>query len=76
MYNILTREKLALKESPLLFMETPYLKSKDLGKLKRDFEKIELLVKAYQGDFIFLWHNENLIYNEQRSLLKSLLSAF
>lgn len=61
-FNILTREKLKLKERPLIVMEgsfityQPHVKSKDMEK------KITSLmdeVKKYNGEFVLLWHNSS-----------------
>ena len=61
-FNILTREKLKLKEKPLIVMEgsfatyQPHIKPKDMEKkIKRLISE----VKKYNGEFVFLWHNSS-----------------
>ncbi len=59
-YNLLTREKLKLKESPLIFMEVSVTEYQELGNpqiFAQKLEKIVAIVKKYNGDFVFLYHN-------------------
>jgi len=63
-YNILTREKLNLKEKPLIVMEGSFLYQQNIS-YEYFFDRIVFLinkVKKYEGDFIFLWHNSS--FNE------------
>ena len=61
-FNILTRQKLKLKEKPLIVMEgsfatyQPNIKSEEMeNKIKHLMGK----VKKYNGEFVFLWHNSS-----------------
>ncbi len=65
--------QLNLYESPLLFMETPYLNSEP-EELLTDADFIIQKVKSYSGNFVFLWHNGNLVYKEDRSCFERLLN--
>ena len=61
-FNILSREKLDLKERPLIVMDGSFQKyQKDILQEEMQ-EKIQFLknkVKKYNGDFVFLWHNSS-----------------
>lgn len=59
-YNFLTREKLKLRESPLIFMEvsvTEYQKIDQPNDFKLRLQNIVNVVKKYNGQFVFLYHN-------------------
>lgn len=64
-FNVITRKQLNLKERPLLMMDTA-LRRKVENKKEFIAEAIELIniVKQYNGDFVMLWHNSNLLVNE------------
>ncbi len=59
-FNVITREKLKLKEQPLIVMEQALIKKYPD---KNDFfDKIIAMkdtVKKYKGIFVVLWHNNN-----------------
>jgi len=58
-FDFLKREKLSLKEKPLILMDTTftsYDKNNDVLK-KMSFFKEK--IKRYKGDFVLLWHNNN-----------------
>ncbi len=60
-FNILSRKKLRLKEVPLTAMEvtwTSYSKSTPTQMLA-DMGELLATVKAYQGEFVLLWHNSS-----------------
>ena len=62
MYNLVRREKLALKQRPLIAMECSVLKKYDARwryskDVIADFENIKRIVKIYSGEFTLLWHN-------------------
>ncbi len=64
-FNILTRKKLDLIEQPLIAMEKALKKAFLTPELF--YEKtIELskIVRKYKGNFVFLWHNNNLFTHE------------
>lgn len=59
-FNFLTRKKLKLKESPLIFMEvsvTEYQKLDMPDQFRQKLENIVNIVKKYNGQFVFLYHN-------------------
>ncbi len=60
-FDVVKRQKLGLRERPLIFMETASRKSYPN---KEDFfehlQNLKNVVKKYNGQFVFLWHNSNL----------------
>ncbi|MFC1594349.1 polysaccharide deacetylase family protein [Candidatus Omnitrophota bacterium] len=61
-FNILTRKKLRVKESPLIAMESSFIDYQKTSVEKMD-EKIRDLIKTtklYNGNFVVLWHNSSL----------------
>jgi len=59
-YNFLTRKKLKLKESPLIFMDvsiSEYQGIRDPEKFIKKIENVVSVVKKYEGNFVLLWHN-------------------
>jgi len=66
-FNVLSRQKLQLVEHPLLVMEVS-LFSQQYMQLDQptalDYvEEIIQTVRQYNGEFVLLWHNSNLILN-------------
>ena len=66
-FNILTRQKLKLKEKPLLVMEGNFItyqldinQNEMIKKIRDIIDK----VKKYNGEFILLWHNSHLEKNK------------
>jgi hypothetical protein len=57
-FNILTREKLKLKEKPLIVMEVTLLSDKEIIE---KVEKLKKLTKKYNSSFVLLWHNSNFL---------------
>ncbi len=67
-FNIKTRKKLNLKERPLIVMDTALRKlTDDKNKFVENCLLILRTVKKYNGDFVLLWHNNNLNINEWKS---------
>jgi len=61
-FNILTREKLNLKEKPLIVMDTSFISYQlDINPNEMESKIINLIgkVKKYNGEFVFLWHNSS-----------------
>ena len=59
-FNFLTRKKLNLKEKPLIAMEasfTIYQSYLNLDEIIKNIKMLIDLVKKYNGEFVFLWHN-------------------
>lgn len=60
-FNILSRQQLALKEIPLTVMEGTYvfyLKASP-DEMFEDISSLVSTVKKYQGTFVLLWHNSS-----------------
>lgn len=61
-FNILTREKLRLKEKPLIVMDGSFVTYQPTISAEEMENKINELiskVKKYKGEFVFLWHNSS-----------------
>ncbi len=60
-FDLGKREKLKLKERPLIFMEVALKREHpDPEKFKKAYIQLVNTVKKYEGDFVFLWHNSNI----------------
>ena len=59
-FNILTREKLRLKEKPLILMEDTFISYSDLNQINKSIKNLKDSAKKYNSNFVFLWHNSNL----------------
>lgn len=61
-FNILTREKLKLKEKPLIVMEgsfATYQPNIKVGDMENKIKYLINQVRKYDGEFVFLWHNSS-----------------
>lgn len=60
-FNVKTRERLKLKESPLIVMESSFLNYQNITPEIMEVKVKELIdiVKKYSGNFVFLWHNSS-----------------
>jgi len=70
-FNISTRQKLKLKEKPLIAMDSSFIAyQKDVSPLeiKYKIQKLINKVKKYNGDFVFLWHNSSFNIYEWRKV--------
>ena len=81
-FDILKRKKLNLKERPLLVMETTLLYFQSSGEKEDEFlgliEDIKNKTKKYNGEFVLLWHNNNLDFlrtPKYRELYKKTLGS-
>ena len=78
-FNILTREKLKLKEKPLIVMEGSFATYQPNIKPEEMKEKIKYLikkVKKYDGEFVFLWHNSSFntpMWNKYKNIYQGVL---
>lgn len=66
-FNICTQQKLKLKEKPLIVMEGNFTTYQTEVALDTMLDRIIALidkVKKYQGNFIYLWHNNKLVSEE------------
>ncbi|HNQ67372.1 MAG TPA: polysaccharide deacetylase family protein [Bacteroidales bacterium] len=64
-FNVVTRKQLNVRERPLLVMDTALRKlcvTKE--KSVETVFKLHEYIKKYNGDFVLLWHNNNLKVNE------------
>ncbi len=66
-FNVLTRKKLQLIERPLLVMEVSLFSKQymqlDQPTALRHVQKMIQTVRQYNGEFVLLWHNSNLVLN-------------
>lgn len=65
-FNILTRKKLRLKERPLIVMEASFLTYSpeyEAIKMEEKITKLMKVVKKYNGEFVFIWHNSSFNVN-------------
>ncbi|NOZ34857.1 MAG: hypothetical protein GXO80_06125 [Chlorobi bacterium] len=70
-FNILTRQKLVLKERPLIFMEQAARKKyPDKELFFSKFAVLKNSVKKYEGNFVILWHNNNFNIDEWEDFKK------
>lgn len=70
-FNILSRRTLQLVEQPLIVMESALVKDKPIQDAFFE-EAVDLsrIVKKYNGEFTFLWHNSNLNLPEWESFAR------
>ena len=78
-FNLQSRQKLELRERPLIVMETSLFSSSYMGlSERRALEKIVQLsdvCRSFGGQFTMLWHNDNLVTRRQRALYLEALGA-
>ena len=75
-FNFLTRQKLKLKEKPLIVMEasfTIYQSHLDLDEILKNIKEIIDLVKTYNGEFVFLWHNGSFLEDWHKEFYENIL---
>ncbi len=68
-FNIHSRQKLELKEKPLIAMEASFTYQENITPKLMEEKIIDLMdkVKKYNGEFVFLWHNSSLNTKEWRN---------
>jgi len=60
-FNIITRQKLNLKEMPLIFMEQAAIRcNSNVEQFKIQILQLKEKVQKYKGKFVILWHNNNI----------------
>ncbi len=68
-FNVLTRQKLALRERPLLIMETSLFQNNEhivntdtlsVDAFRKTWLDLRATVQRYKGEFVFNWHNSTL----------------
>lgn len=79
-FNILKRQRLNLRERPLLVMECTVIDERymNMGTGEKAFSFIKSIkdtCRKYNGDFVVLWHNTRFIDQEERHLYNQLLQA-
>ncbi len=78
-FNILTREKLKLKERPLIIMESSLINYQPNITPEQMEQRIRNLIdkiKRYKGEFVFLWHNSTFecpVYKQYSNLYRRIL---
>lgn len=61
LFDCLERKQLNLKERPLTFMEVALAqKTMDPAEFLEHVQEVINTTKKYNGDFVFLWHNNNI----------------
>lgn len=61
-FNVRTRKMLNLIERPLIVMEgtfAQYQQNLSVEKMQENIQKLIDIVKYYNGEFVFLWHNSS-----------------
>jgi hypothetical protein len=78
-FNLQSRQKLELRERPLIVMETSLFSSCYMGLSgRRALEKIVQLsdvCRRFGGQFTMLWHNDNLVTRHQKALYREVVDA-
>ena len=77
-YDVISRKQLSILERPLIAMDASVIDSRymGLGYSEKAFDYINQLksnCKLYNGDFVFLWHNNRLQNNTEKNFYKELL---
>ena len=77
-FNVLTRQALALTERPLIVMEGTLLSKAYMGldyrEAARTASELIRVCRRFRGDFTLLWHNSHLITRQDWTLLRQILS--
>lgn len=80
-FNILTRQKLQLKEKPLVVMEGSFATYQGNISKQEMISKINVLkdkVKKYNGTFVLLWHNSSFntpFWNKYKGVYEQIVKA-
>ena len=79
MYNLVNRNKMKLKERPLIVMEGSIIETvyEALGytsKANERFEYFANICQKFKGDYTLLWHNSKFYHPKARTLYKKLIS--
>ena len=70
-FNILTRKQLKIKEKPITVMEVTLITESDsVESFEKKINYYLDIVKKYNGEFVFLWHNSNFKNYEDFSINK------
>lgn len=70
-FNFLTKQQLKLNEKPLIVMDTTlfsYQKDLFLESIKNKVIALLNKCKKYNGTFVYLWHNSNLVEDEKKKV--------
>tara|TARA_R110002072_G_scaffold247684_2_gene406856 strand:+ start:2119 stop:3462 length:1344 start_codon:yes stop_codon:yes gene_type:complete len=70
-FDLKSRRMLNLVESPLIFMETPFLEN--ANEIFKKLDELSQIIKMYGGENIVLWHNNNLFYKKHRDTYRRVL---
>ncbi|MCA1762640.1 MAG: hypothetical protein ABR574_12575 [Cryomorphaceae bacterium] len=71
-FDFKANRELGMFESPVLLMETAYSKV-GYDQLIEDANRLVSQVEKYKGNFVFLWHNGNLVYKDDRHYFEKLI---
>ena len=77
-YDVLQRKPLALREQPLIMMESTIIDNRymNMGCTDEALDYMLMLkerCKLFDGEFVFLWHNHRLIEPRERAMYEQLL---
>lgn len=80
-FNILTREKLNLKENPLIVMDSSFVsyQQNNFDVVKTNIFSLFSKIKKFEGNFIFLWHNSsfnNREWNKFQKIYEEILNEY
>lgn len=80
-FNILSRQKLNLKENPLIVMDSSFVsyQQNDFNVVKRNIFSLFNKIKKFRGNFIFLWHNSsfnNREWNKFQKIYEEILNEY
>lgn len=80
LFNVITHETLAIKEYPLIVMESTILDEDymNLGTGEEAYQVIDCLkdrCRLYNGDFTILWHNNRLIDRNELDLYQQVIKS-
>lgn len=79
-FDLISRKKLRLKERPLILMDCTVIDDRYMG-FGRTYKAYDLMAelknncRLFDGDFIFLWHNDRFVNPIEREMYKSLINS-
>ena len=81
-FNILKRQKLSLKERPLIVMDgnfVTYQSNLEPINIRNKIEYLIEQVKKYDGEFVFLWHNSSFntkVWSKYQDIYQIILNSY
>lgn len=78
-FNLQTRKSLALRERPLIVMETSLFSECYMNLTQQaafhTIEKLSSICRQFDGQFTLLWHNDNLALQNQKHFYRDVLEV-